>query len=261
MKLGPSVAWVIVMLGAVGCGPEVVPPTAEGSGSSSTGPGAVVSTSDAGGSSSGVLDGPATTTAPVDETTSSSTTAADAEGSTTEFECGCPPDVPIDFDTELPAGFTPAEALAVFQDRELSMFWIAYEGMPETVLHVDAAYVGGSVAQGPGGEDGCNFLSAPCSDGVIMEVELTVLTDDGALAWTVPATLRGNPEGFITVGTDPQDIAGNAGTLASWQAFDRGRPFVPVELVVSASRFQNDSGAAVEGWSAEGDIVVLGDAP
>lgn len=259
MLLGRPVVWGLLVLGMVGCGPDIVPAT-NGSGSGSSTGGTAGSATSTGGPSSGAHDGPVSTSSPADGTTGASTTGDGAESSTTDsFMCGCPDDTPIDFETELRAGFTPAEALAVFQGLALPLQWTAYEGNPETVLHIDAAYVGGAVLEGPGGTDGCLFLSSPCTEGVSMEVQLTLLTDDGALDTTVPAQLVGTPDGTIAVMTDRYAIGVDAGTLASWPLLVRGGPFVIAELQVGASRFLDDWDPSVEGWSADGDSVLLGD--
>jgi hypothetical protein len=261
MPLDRPVVWGLLVLGMVGCGPDIVPATNGSGAGSGTGTGGTAgSATSTGGPSSGAHDGPVSTSSPADGTTGSSTTGDGAESSTTDaFTCGCPDDTPIDFETELRAGFTPADALAVFQGLALPLEWTAYEGNPETVLHIDAAYVGGAVVEGPGGTDGCLFLSVPCTEGVSMEVQLTLLTDDGALDMTVPALLMGTPDGNIEVTTDRSDIGGNAGTLASWPLLVRGRPFVIAELRVGASRLFEFWLPSVEGWSAEGDSVLLGD--
>lgn len=255
MLLGRPVVWGLLVLGMVGCGPDIVPAT-DGSGSGSGTGGTAGSATSTGGPSSGAHDGPVSTSSLAD-----GTTVDGAESSTTDpFTCGCPDDTPIDFETELRAGFTPADALAVFQGLALPLQWQPYEGMPETILHIDAAYVGGAVAEGPGGDNGCAFLSAPCNEGVLMEVELTLLTDDGALDSTVPALLMGTPDGSIEVTTDRYEIGDDAGTLASWPLLVRGRPFVIAELQVHAGRFFDVWTASVEGWSAARDSILLGDA-
>lgn len=258
MWFGRSVAWGLVGLGAAGCGPELVPSTED---TGSSGGGTTVSVTGVGGSSSGAHDGSTTTTSPADGTTGSSTTGDEVEGSTTDpFACGCPDDTPVELDTQLGAGFTPAEALAVFQGLELPLRWVAYEGMSETVVHVDAAYVGGFVGEGPGGEDGCAFLSAPCNDGVAMDVELTFVTDDGALDITVPARITGNIGGILYADSDHLGIRANAGTLASWPLLDAGgRPFVVVELDMDLLSSGDEWQGSVVGWSAEPDAILLGE--
>lgn len=42
----------------------------------------------------------------------------------------CPDDTPIDFDTVLRRGFTPAEALALFQDLSIPLDWSPTRACP-----------------------------------------------------------------------------------------------------------------------------------
>lgn len=147
-----------------------------------------------------------------DATTSGTTTSADESSSSGEFECGCPDDMPIGLDDELPDGRTPAEVLAEFTALNLPLEWFAY-GDATTMVHIDVTYEGGELTVGPGGEDGCQFLSSPCSDGVQMDVRLVATTDDGWLSLDVPARLGGYT-GTTALSVEYIPIADNAGTLA-----------------------------------------------
>lgn len=262
MRLRRSVAELLVLGALSGCGPEVVGPAADTStGASTAGP--ATTTGDA---SITTNEAPATTSSTSSTSAdggSTSTTGDDAEGSTTgEPICGCP-DTPITFETELQAGFTPAEALAPFQGAAVPLQWVAYEGMPETVLHVEAAYVGGAVGEGPGGSDECvSFMEILCSDGVTIEVELTLLSDDGAIDTTVPAQVQGTPDQGFRIYVDSVDIATNAGALASWPLLVRGRPFELADLSYYVGEVRSgELYAYVMGRSAVGAPHLLGETP
>lgn len=205
------------------CGPSVVVADtdgADGSGGSGGDSQASATASTTVGTSASTST--ATTVDPSDSTDAS--TAGDSAGSSDgassssgdPFECGCPEDVVIDFETPLERGFTPAEALAVVADLDFPGFvWIAHEGAPETILHLDVSYEGGVVRQGPGGSDGCLFLSAACDDGLIMDVVVHLTSDDGWLDWTADARLEGVLGESLRLWTPmPVDVGTNLGTLA-----------------------------------------------
>jgi hypothetical protein len=213
--------WPVVIGLAIGCGPAVtVPGDEHGDGStgapaSDDGPPTTTVGSTAMGDS--VDPDPSTTVMTTSPTSSSSEGGVDTStegGSTTDpFECSCPPNVPIEFEDELERGFTPAQALAIFDDTSYDFYWTAYDGQPMTTLHLEVAYLGGPVAQGPGGSDGCQFISGPCDDGVVMDVELRVSTDDGWLIWTTPAQLVGVVDGDLSLRVPGVATDGNTGSL------------------------------------------------
>jgi hypothetical protein len=148
-----------------------------------------------------------------DESTSSTTTMSNEDDSETDpFECGCPEDTPIGLEDELPDGETVAELLARFATLDTPLVWIAYDSA-STMVHFQVEYRGGAIALGPGGEDGCLFLSSPCNDGVQMEVVVVATTEDGWLSTEFPAELSGYGEN-ARLFSEGVEIGANAGTLA-----------------------------------------------
>jgi hypothetical protein len=195
-----------------------------------------------------------TTAAPesttTDATTSSTTSVDESSSSGDPFECGCPDDTPIGLDHELPDGETVAELLAHFGSLTLPMAWIAY-GDATTTVHFEVEYRGGALTLGPGGDNGCAFLSSPCNDGVQMEVVLVATTDDGWLSLEVPAQLRGHGTS-AAVETSDIPIADNAGTLAMQPVQLGGKELYVDSLSVNiertemrASGFRGAIGASV----------------
>jgi hypothetical protein len=69
--------------------------------------------------------------------------------------------------------------------------WVAFEGSPiATTLHVHPEYEGGAVMNGPGGTDGCGFLSFPCDEAFVLEVRVDLVSDDGMVMGSTARTLR-----------------------------------------------------------------------
>jgi hypothetical protein len=166
------------------------------------------STTDVSATAVDVTTAPPETTSPPDTTTSVDQSSSSGE----PFECGCPGPTPIGLDDKLPDGETAAELLAHFAELTLPLKWFAY-GDALTTVHFAVEYRGGTLMLGPGGEDGCLFLSAPCGDGVQMEVVVVATTDDGWLSLEVPGELRGyGTDSDVYV--DDVPIGDNAGTLA-----------------------------------------------
>jgi len=234
--------WLVVVALTIGCGPAVVTPGDEQGNDSSSGPVSETDSPSTTIADSTVDPDPSTTiatTSPTSDATTSTTsdTSGDESSSGDPFECGCPPNVPIEFDDVLQRGFTPAEAIAQFDDAVLELEWLAYGEQPNTMLHVDVSYTGGAVEQGPGGSDGCLFLSAPCDEGLVMDVVLTVSTDDGWVIWTTPAQLTGIVGGELSVSSEYVSPGENTGSLATHQAYDRGLPRTVEAIAIGVSRF------------------------
>ncbi|MBC8072864.1 MAG: hypothetical protein IAG13_31370 [Deltaproteobacteria bacterium] len=205
-------------------------------------------------SESGVDPDPSTTlTTSATTDTGSTTDVVDtsSEGDSAEG-CGCPPNVPIEFDDMLERGFTPAEAIAEFDDATLAFEWIGYPEQPPTTLHLDVEYTGGAVAQGPGGSDGCMFLSGPCHDGVVMEVTLSLSTADGWLIWTTPAELTGvvGERGYYVELSLAAyaDVGASTGSLAEQPLVVEGMPVTIEALRFDAVRFELDGRFATGVW-------------
>jgi hypothetical protein len=140
----------------------------------------------------------------------------DAEYPPGELPSDCPLGSPVDLDTELCRGFTPEDAIAKFDRVAFPLIWASYTDSPSTVLRLDVAYVGGGILEGPGGPAGAAGLGPwwICEDGVMMEVEVTLTSDDGWLQWTMPMLITG-VLGEDLVMSGFAAIDGNAGTLAS----------------------------------------------
>lgn len=207
-------AWVgVIVVGAcVACGPSVTVSDGDTTttGTPTTSPG--TASTDASATAVDVTTAAPESSTTIEPTTSTTSTSADESSSTGEFECGCPEDTPIGLDDELPDGETAAELLARFDAISLPLTWFAY-GDATTTVHIDVEYRGGAITLGPGGEDGCLFLSSPCNDGVEMEVVLVATTDDGWLALEVPAQLRGYGT-TASIESNDAPLADNTGTLA-----------------------------------------------
>ncbi len=265
--------WLVGIALAIACGPEVVTPGAEHGDDSSSGPsGETGSPSTTIAESTTVGPDPSTTIATTTTTdTTTSTTEVDSssdggESTTDPFECGCPPNVPIGLDDELERGYTPADALAQFDDRTLMFEWLAYGDQPNTTLHLDVEYTGGAIAQGPGGSDGCQFLSFPCDDGVVMDVVLTVSTDDGWVIWTSPAQIHGVVGVELGVSTEYVALGENTGSLAMQQAYDNEMPRTVTTFSLAARRSGFDdetTSAELGGFVSEGGgyYLLLGATP
>lgn len=237
----------------IACGPRVVPSSDEATSVTSSS-----STTESPSASSGTLTS-SSSSSPAD----TGSTSAVGEDSSTGECIGCTY-VPITFDTELARGFTPAEALAVFQGVTTPLRWTAYEGAPETVLHIDAAYVGGAVGEGPPDEYQCtNFLNVPCPRDLSMEIEITLHTDDGALDWTAAAVLQGIVGDGVSlrVSISDQDIGTNAGTLVDWPLTLNGAPFVLEQLGGFLIQADDDLGVGLTTPSRPGDSTIIADTP
>lgn len=233
--------WMIACCVVCACGPTVVvadTDTGSGGGDDTFGSTSVGTSI---GTTAGTSVGTSVGTTPDPSAGSDDTTTGGSSSTTTgdPFECGCPDDVVIDFQTPLERGFTPADALAVFDGLVFPAFaWVAYEGAPETVLHVEVTYQGGMVLQGPGGDDGCAFLTVPCDDGILMDVVVHITSDDGWLDWTLDGRIDGVPgENFHLWTPQPVAAATNVGTLAEHQAFSSGEPVSFDGLVVDVAPY------------------------
>jgi hypothetical protein len=224
-------------------------------------------------SESGVDPDPSTTlTTSTATDTGSSTDVVDGsseDGSTSDYVCECPPNVPIEFGDALERGFTPADAIAEFDGAALAFEWIGYPEQAPTTLHLGVAYAGGVVEQGPGGSDNCGFISSPCPDGIVMEVTLELSTDDGWLIWSVPAELTGvlgdSFGAALSVQADA-NVGESSGSLAMQPLFDEDEPVTVETLHFSAGRYELDgevqtAASLVGSLTDDGGILDLGATP
>ncbi len=97
--------------------------------------------------------------------------------------CGCPPVTEVAFE-QIVDGWSAEQALEDFPPLTLPFYWHGLADTEPTTMTVSVAYAGGSVELGPGGDDGCNFLSGPCQSGFRIEVEVEMLSADGLLVGT-----------------------------------------------------------------------------
>lgn len=202
-----------MILGCLGCGPSVAVSDGETSTGNGTTTNADTTTTLSTTTSVDVTTAPPDSSGITDATTEGTTTTSVEESSSTgDFTCGCPEDMPIGLDDELPAGGTPAEILAQFAAISLPLEWHAYDDVTTTV-HLEVAYDGGQLTVGPGGTSGCGFLDAPCNEGVQMDVVLTATTDDGWLSFETAARITGTAENALLESAFTA-IESNAGTLA-----------------------------------------------
>ena len=158
--------------------------------------------------------------------------------------CECPPSTPVELDQVLCQNFTPHEALFEFDDVSMSIPWLAIEGAPETVLRLEAEYVGGPIFEM---HEGVSY-DAPwlfdCPQGVFMEVEFTISTDDGRLQWTVPTVLVGvAPNDIDTQAMGP--MTDNLGTLAMQPLIYEGEPIEIESLGIWAYHLLGNSELSV----------------
>jgi hypothetical protein len=211
-----------------------------------------------------------TTTSPTREESSVSGDAVDPDGGHAcindppdlDYVCECPPDRPVDIDTPLCRGFTAAEVVAALQDVAIPFDWKGYVAARRTTLRLDAAYVGGSILEGAGGDAHCSFINWPCPEGVTMDLELTLWTDDGWLQLTLPAQFSGVPAWDTAMTTSWVAVADNAGTLATQPLELEGTPVVLEQVAFSSNSFANLGGAVyVHGLTTDGDALTLGASP
>lgn len=111
----------------------------------------------------------------------------------------------------------------MFDDVSMAIPWLAIEGAPETVLRLEAEYVGGPIFELHEGVSGSPSEPFDCLQGVIVEVELTISTDDGRLRWTVPTDLVGvAPDDMYARAMGP--MTDNLGSLAIQPLMYEGAP-------------------------------------
>lgn len=146
--------------------------------------------------------------------------------------------------------------------RSMPFDWLAFEDSPtETTLHLELAYEGGVVMDGPGGGDACGFLQIPCDPELTVDVRIDVTTDDGRVMGSLPGQLvAALPFGAVRVAlqTEPLPIAQFGGTLAETTVTMPG-----VLMPTEASFHWADDGVgelfcAIGGYVEE-DFVLLGE--
>jgi len=209
---------------ALGCGPALtdMPDVADEDGSTSDdAPGSEddgpTTPSDPGeaGSTSGDPAGSTTDDEPDAETGETDATGDTGEDNDDPGECGCEENIPVGFE-DVTQGHSASSIVAALQTTDIAWEWLVFEGSPsETVLHVSIAYSGGQVLNGPGGDNGCAFLSAPCPGELIIPVDVTVTSDDGILGASAGGTLEVDIEEFqaaeLRLNPTQMDLGGTFG--------------------------------------------------
>ena len=197
------------------------------------------------GSSSGDTGG---TTGEPDADTGDSDDSSDGED---PYACGCEDTVEIGADDPI-EGHTASSIVAALTTPNIAWEWLEFEDSPtQTTLHFSVVLGDGPVLHGPGGSDGCNFLSSPCDNALLVPVAVTLTTDDGIIAGTIDGTLDVDLDDYeMVVALDaeatPADLGG---TFA-----ERAVPGVEGEVTGIALRM---------GWSLDGewtDAFLGGDA-
>jgi hypothetical protein len=249
------------MLVTSACGPSVNEPSSGGSGSS-TSAGTTV------GSSVGTTGGSSPVSSSGDSTGTTGTSGAvSSEGTSSggdPYECGCPPSIEIGFDEELGRGLSAADALAAYGDRQLPWVWVAFDGSPiGTTLHLHPEYEGGSVINGPGGTDGCAFLSIPCAEAFIIEVGLDLVSDDGMVMGSMPATLRialleDGEIDYTTLQGHDTPVEALGGMLATTPVVDPRGPFELQSVSFGLETFGFEH-SWLMGHSTTGQDLILGE--
>lgn len=105
------------------------------------------------------------------------------------YACGCPPNTDVAFE-EVVDGWSAEQALENFPPLTLPFYWHALVDAEPTTMTASVAYAGGAIELGPGGDDGCNFLSSPCLSGFRIEVAVEMSTADGRFAGTFEGVLQ-----------------------------------------------------------------------
>lgn len=247
----------VVVLVAVGCGPQVAVSAGE-TGTTSVGESTAATSgaipSGASGMPTTTMPPPPTTTGSEDgtgTTTALATTGAADLADSGEDMCGCE-SMPVELNTVVDRGYSAAELLEAVASTTLDFTWLAIEGQPQTTLQVDVTYEGGAIEYGLGGCCG-NFLCVPCLDGHVIPVFARVTSADGLLDEYVPAETGGSiVEGGVVDGTYMDiPISGTTGTLDEQTFVSRRRP-VELEnffLRLSWAPWQSD---LVEPWAVIG---------
>lgn len=248
LSRGLPVAVLLAMGAAAGCGPSLAAADdemfdiADSSSGGTTDDGDMRPSVQSAGSGDPQSTGAAETTGAFDSDGGESTGTSD-DGLYDPYECGCEPSVLVSVDHQVDDTHSAASVLASIEPQTVTWNWVSIpELAAPTTMTVSLSYDGGEILNGPGGEDGCSFLSSPCLSALLIPVTATVSSGDGALTASVTAVLEVDTERWAEEITLRGEVAFDeiAGTLPD--TVIEGLDDEPVALVVSAH------------WSLDGSL-------